>query len=101
MNSNSLERERGLKVKDPEEKKSAVMVYPCPWKYQIIGADEDSLRRAVGEVIQDRTYRMVLSRQSEKGKYQSFQLEVVVESEGHRLAVYESLQAHPAVKIVL
>ncbi|HAJ27346.1 MAG TPA: DUF493 domain-containing protein [Syntrophus sp. (in: bacteria)] len=79
----------------------AVIDYPSSWSYQIIGADEDGLRRAVGEIIQDRTYRMVLSRSSEKGKYQSFQLEVVVESEGHRLAVYEALRAHPAVKIVL
>jgi len=79
----------------------AAIDYPSSWTYQIIGADEDSLRRAVGEIIQDRTYRMVLSRSSEKGKYQSFQLEVVVESEGHRLAVYEALRAHPAVKIVL
>jgi len=77
------------------------MDYPCPWSYQIIGADEDSLRRAVGEIIRDRTYRMELSRRSEKGKYQSFLLDVVVESEGHRLAVYEALRAHPAVKIVL
>jgi len=88
-------------MKEPEGRTSAVIDYPCSWSYQIIGADKDSLRRAVAEIIQDRTYRMVLSRSSEKGKYQSFQLEVVVESEGHRLAVYEALRAHPAVKIVL
>ena len=88
-------------MKEPEKQKTAIIDYPCPWIYQIIGADEDSLRRAVGEIIQDRTYRMTLSRSSEKGKYQSFQLEVVVESEGHRLAVYEALRAHPSVKIVL
>ncbi|MFA5180886.1 MAG: DUF493 domain-containing protein [Syntrophales bacterium] len=88
-------------MKKPEGKASAAMDYPCPWSYQIIGADEDSLRRAVGEIIRDRTYRMELSRRSEKGKYQSFLLDVVVESEGHRLAVYEALRAHPAVKIVL
>jgi uncharacterized protein len=88
-------------MKEQEEKKSAAMDYPCSWSYQIIGGDEDSLRRAVGEIIQDRTYRMDLSRSSEKGKYQSFCLNVVVESEGHRLAVYEALRAHPAVKIVL
>ena len=88
-------------MKELEGPKCVAMDYPCPWIYQIIGADEDSLRRAVGEIIQDRTYRMILSRSSEKGKYQSFQLELVVESEGHRLAVYEALRAHPAVKIVL
>ena len=88
-------------MKEPEKQKTATIDYPCSWSYQIIGDDEDGLRRAVGEIIQDRTYRMVLSRSSEKGKYQSFQLEVVVESEGHRLAVYEALRAHPAVKIVL
>jgi putative lipoic acid-binding regulatory protein len=88
-------------MKELDERKSAAMDYPCSWSYQIIGDDEDSLRRAVREIIQDRTYRMDLSRSSEKGKYQSFCLTVVVESEGHRLAVYEALRAHPAVKIVL
>ncbi|MCX5828085.1 MAG: DUF493 domain-containing protein [Deltaproteobacteria bacterium] len=88
-------------MKELEGRTSAAIDYPCSWSYQIIGADEDGLRRAAGEIIQDRTYRMVLSRSSEKGKYQSFQLEVVVESEGHRLAVYEALRSHPAVKIVL
>jgi len=88
-------------VKEPEEKKSAAMDYPCSWSYQIIGDDEDSLRRAVVEIIQDRTYLMALSRSSKKGKYQSFCLNLIVESEGHRLAVYEALRAHPSVKIVL
>jgi len=88
-------------MNDPEGQKSAVIDYPCLWSYQIIGADEDDLHRAAAEIIQDRSYRMALSRSSEKGKYQSFQLDVVVESEGHRLAVYEALRAHPAVKIVL
>jgi putative lipoic acid-binding regulatory protein len=88
-------------MKEPEDMTAAAMDYPCPWSYQIIGADEDSLRRAVGDIIRDRTYRLTLSRCSEKGRYQSFLLEVVVESEGHRLAVYEALRADPAVKIVL
>lgn len=88
-------------MKEIEGRKSVAIDYPCSWSYQIIGADEDCLRRAVAEIIQDRTYRMVLSRSSEKGKYQSFQLEVVVEGEGHRLAIYEALRAHPAVRIVL
>ena len=88
-------------MKELEGRTSAAIDYPSSWSYQIIGADEDSLRWAVAEIIQDRTYRMVRSRSSEKGKYLSFQLEVVVESEGHRLAVYEALRAYPAVKIVL
>lgn len=88
-------------MKEPEEKQSAAMDYPCSWSYQIIGGDESSLRRAVGEIVQDRTYQLALSRSSETGKYQSYRLSVVVESEGHRLAVYEALRAHPSVKIVL
>jgi len=88
-------------MKEFEGQKSVAMDYPCSWSYQIIGVDEDGLRRVVAEIIQDRTYKIALSRSSEKGKYQSFCLDVVVESEGHRLAVYDALRAHPAVKYVL
>ncbi len=88
-------------MKEAAGQKKAVINYPCLWSYRIIGADEDELRRAVTEIIQDRTYQMVLSRSSAKGKYRSFCLDVIVESEGHRLALYEALRAHEAVKIIL
>ncbi len=80
---------------------AAEFAYPCTWTYKIIGPDQDELYRAASEIICDRTFRMILSRRSENGKYHSFDLEVVVESAGRRIAFYEALRAHKAVKIVL
>jgi len=75
--------------------------YPCPWVYKIIGPDEEALHRAVSEVVRDRTCKVSLSRTSEEGKYHCLNVELSVESEGHRQDVYEQLKCHPAVKIVL
>ncbi|HPC33231.1 MAG TPA: DUF493 domain-containing protein [Syntrophales bacterium] len=88
-------------MKEAAGQKKAVINYPCPWSYRVIGADEEELRRAVAEIVQDRSYRMVLSRSSANGKYQSFCVEMIVESEGHRIALYQALRNHEAVKIVL
>ncbi len=88
-------------MREVVERNKAAMDYPCSWNYRVIGADEDALRRAVAEIVQDRSYRMALSRSSASGKYRSFSVEMVVESEGHRVAVYQALRNHEAVKIVL
>jgi len=75
--------------------------YPCLWIYKIIGADQDEMKSAVCEIIQDRQCRISLSRQSETAKYISLNVELTVESESHRTALYEALKAHQAIKLVL
>jgi putative lipoic acid-binding regulatory protein len=75
--------------------------YPCAWVYKIIGVDQDEMKSVVSEIIQDRACSITLSRQSENAKYHCLNVEVIVESESHRQTIYESLKAHPAIKIVL
>lgn len=75
--------------------------YPCLWVYKIIGVDQTEMTGAVGDIIQDRPCRISLSRQSETVKYLSLNVEITVESESHRTAVYEALKAHRAIKLVL
>lgn len=75
--------------------------YPCAWLYKIIGTDADALRTAVAEIIQDRSCKIDVSRQSETAKYISLNVEVIVESESHRTTLYEAFKAHKAIKIVL
>ncbi|MDQ5987628.1 MAG: hypothetical protein CSYNP_03373 [Syntrophus sp. SKADARSKE-3] len=84
-----------------DDKRKLQLEYPCRWVYKIIGPDADSMRRAVGEIIRDRGYRISHSRSSEKGKYHCFNVELSVESEGHRKDIYECLKCHPSIKIVL
>jgi len=75
--------------------------YPCEWIYKIIGVDQDEMKSAVSEIIQDRACSITLSRQSENAKYYCLNVEVIVESESHRQIIYESLKSHQAIKIVL
>ena len=86
----------------PEDKKNKVQIeYPCPWVYKIIGPDAEEMQRAVAEILRDRAYKVSLSRSSEKNKYHCLNVELSVENESHRMALYEALKAHRAVKMVL
>jgi hypothetical protein len=84
-----------------DDKKKVQLEYPCPWVYKIIGPDADEMQSAVAEIICDRTYKVSPSRSSEKAKYHCLNVELSVESESHRTALYEALKAHKAVKMVL
>jgi len=83
------------------EKRKVQLEYPCPWVYKIIGSDENEMRRAVAEIICDRSYKISHSRSSETSKYHCLNVKLSVESESHRTTLYEALKAHRAVKLVL
>ena len=83
------------------KEKKLHLEYPCAWIYKIIGADQNEMRAAVFEIIQDRAYSISLSRSSGNNKYHCLDVEVTVESESHRQSIYESLKSHRAIKIVL
>jgi len=84
-----------------DKKRKVQLEYPCPWVYKIIGSDENEMRRAVAEIIHDRAYKITHSRDSKTDKYHCLNVELSVESESHRKALYEALKAHRAVKLVL
>lgn len=85
-----------------ENKKEKLQLkYPCMWIYKVIGIDQDEMRSAIQDIIRDRSCRISLSRESETAKYISLNVELTVESESHRMALYEALKAHRAVKLVL
>jgi putative lipoic acid-binding regulatory protein len=86
-------------TEDKEEKLN--LNYPCTWIYKIIGADQNEMRAAVLEIIQDRACSITLSRSSKNSKYHCLDVEITVESDSHRKIIYEALKAHRAIKIVL
>jgi uncharacterized protein len=75
--------------------------YPCAWIYKIIGLDQNDMKSAVAEIIQDRACLITLSRRSETDKYHCLNVEITVESESHRKIIYEALKSHRAIKMVL
>jgi hypothetical protein len=84
-----------------KEKQKVQLEYPCHWVYKIIGPDADEMQRAVAEIICDRTYKVSPSHSSASAKHHCLNVELSVESESHRTALYEALKAHKAVKMVL
>lgn len=85
---------------DPQKQKLR-LDYPCSWTYKIIGRNPDDMQSAVHEIIRDHPYRVSLSRRSETAKYVCLNIELTVESESHRLALYEKLKVHPAIDVIL
>jgi putative lipoic acid-binding regulatory protein len=75
--------------------------YPCAWIYKIIGIDQNDMKSAVLEIIQDRACSIIHSRSSETDKYHCLNVKITVESESHRKIIYEALKAHRAIKMVL
>ncbi|MDD3250174.1 MAG: DUF493 domain-containing protein [Smithellaceae bacterium] len=83
------------------QKQKPHLNYPCRWVYKIIGVDQDKMQDAVHEIIHDHPCRVSLSRRSETAKYICLNVELTVESESHRLALYGKLKAHPAIDVIL
>lgn len=83
------------------KKKKLHLDYPCLWIYKIIGMNQDEMQSAVYDIIRDRSCQISVSRQSETAKYISLNVELTVESDSHRTALYEALKAHRAIKLVL
>ena len=75
--------------------------YPCEWLYTVIGEDEGALRKAIDEIVSDRKHTISVSKKSKTGKYTSLLLEVFVMDEEERKKIFNSLQKHGAVKIVI
>jgi putative lipoic acid-binding regulatory protein len=83
------------------EKTKPRIDYPCPWLFKVIGSNREDLARAIAGVMGERQHLLFYSHASRTGKYHSFNLEVVVESESHRDELYRSLAACAVIKAVL
>lgn len=76
------------------------ITYPCVWLYKVIGTDADALARAVNTICPAPT-AITPSKTSSGGKYCSLNVEIEVVDEASRLAIYQNLKNHLAVKAVL
>jgi len=83
------------------DEKNIELEYPCPWAYKIIGPNKEQMQNAVAEIIQDCKYKISPSHTSAAAKYICLNVELTVESESQRTALYEALKAHPVIKMVL
>lgn len=75
--------------------------YPCQWVYKVIGTDQDELHQAIRETVNTTPCEISFSNSSSSEKYLCLNLEITVQNEEERNAIYLDLKAHPQVKIVL
>jgi putative lipoic acid-binding regulatory protein len=75
--------------------------YPCHWDYKVIGFNEKSVSAAVLSILEFKKYALEVSNKSTGGKYVSFTLSVVVESDQDRTQLHNKLSSHVDIKYVL
>lgn len=77
------------------------ITYPIRWTYSIIGFDEKNIRAAAKFAVGEKEHTITNSNRSSGGKYISMKLELVVDDEAERLAIFELLKHDKAVKMLL
>ena len=83
--------------------------YPCLWGYKVIGPDEEAMRAAVKKCLEeclrdntgDRGFELGQSRTSKGGKYVSLSLNLTVQDEAERNAVFAALSGRPEILMVI
>lgn len=77
------------------------LTYPCRWCYKVVAYERAGIEIAALEVFGQREYSLEPSKASSSGKYISMNLELLVHNEDERTFFYETLKAHPHIKMVL
>lgn len=75
--------------------------YPCTWCYKVVAYERAGIEIAALEIFCERPYSLNPSNTSKSGKYISMNLELLVHNEDERTYFYETLKAHPHIKMVL
>ncbi|VAX32254.1 hypothetical protein MNBD_NITROSPIRAE01-372 [hydrothermal vent metagenome] len=78
-----------------------LFTYPCEWTYKVIGYQESAIRQAISELVTEKSFEVSFSNKSSTKKYVSLSLDLVLENEEEREAIYMALKQHPAIKMVL
>ena len=86
------------RIEDFEQK--VQIEYPTVWRYKVIGENAKKTREAIKSVTK-RPATITFSKQSNRGKYQSFNADILVHSEAEREKIYEDLKKHEDIKMVL
>jgi len=82
---------------DPLAGKELELTFPCAWSYTVIGEEDADVRAAIAAAVGDLEHTLEFSHESKGGKYRSYQLEVVVETDEVRLRIYREL--HDSEKV--
>jgi putative lipoic acid-binding regulatory protein len=75
--------------------------YPCNWTYKLVIRHEQNIKKIIKEVLDQREHGVKPSKISNKGKFKSYTLDLIVENEEDRKELYQILGDHEHIKMVL
>ncbi len=75
--------------------------YPCNWEYKVVVRHDQEIQKIITEVIDEREHGIKPSKISNKGKFKSYTLEMLVHNEDDRKKIYKLLGDHEHIKMVV
>ncbi len=90
-----------IALEPPLDERHLDLSYPRVWTYKVFGRDEEALRRAITAVVGALEHRVEASNRSRTGKYVSLGVDVTVNTDEERLAIFRALHDHAEIMYVL
>jgi putative lipoic acid-binding regulatory protein len=75
--------------------------YPCSWSYKIVLLQEHNANAIARNVLNDREYKVSKSKVSSKGKFKSYNIDLMVHSDEDRTNLHKFFGEHKNVKMVV
>lgn len=75
--------------------------YPCSWKYKIVILETVNVKYISKDVFGDRDHKINESNVSKKGKFKSYNIELIIHNDDDRKELHQLLSDHKDIKMVL
>ena len=75
--------------------------YPCLWKYKIVILETINVKYISKDIFGDRNHKINESNISKKGKFKSYNIELIIHNDDDRKELHKLLSDHKDIKMVL
>jgi putative lipoic acid-binding regulatory protein len=75
--------------------------YPCSWCYKIIIEKEHNANMITKNILQSRIHQVSRSKISSKGKFKSYNIDLIVNDSNDRENLHKLFSEHQNVKMVI
>jgi putative lipoic acid-binding regulatory protein len=75
--------------------------YPCNWCYKIVILDQHNANAIAKNILDTRTHKVTKSKVSSKGKFKSYNIDLIITSDEDRISLHEQFNNHTNIKMVL
>ena len=75
--------------------------YPCEWSYKVIVLSDANIECVTSDVLGERGCNTRASHHSKGGKYESYNISLLVHNDDDRHEVFQGFKKHEKVKMVL